>query len=66
MRMLLHAIFPTEPFNALVRSGQAGEILAKIMEESRARPATAMRNLQADKKGARRNERPSRSSVKIK
>lgn len=33
MRMLLHAMFPTEPFNALVRSGKAGEILQKIMED---------------------------------
>ncbi|HSD91832.1 MAG TPA: hypothetical protein VLB11_02245 [Methyloceanibacter sp.] len=31
--MLLHAMFPTEPFNALVRSGKAGEILQKIMED---------------------------------
>ena len=27
MRMLLNVIFPNEPFNALVRSGKAGEIL---------------------------------------
>jgi hypothetical protein len=33
MRMLLHAMFPTEPFNALVRSGKAGEILQKIVED---------------------------------
>ena len=33
MRMLLHAMFPTEPFNALVRSGKVGEILQKILEE---------------------------------
>lgn len=33
MRMLVHAIFPTEPFNALVRSGKAGEILKKILED---------------------------------
>ena len=33
MRMLLHAMFPTEPFNALVRDGKAGEILQKILEE---------------------------------
>lgn len=26
-------MFPTEPFNALVRSGKAGEILQKIMED---------------------------------
>lgn len=33
MKMLLNAIFPTEPFNALVRSGKAGETLQKIVEE---------------------------------
>jgi hypothetical protein len=33
MRMLLHAIFPTEPFNALVRDGKAGEVLQKILED---------------------------------
>lgn len=33
MRMLLHAIFPNEPFNTLVRSGKAGEILQKIMDD---------------------------------
>ena len=33
MKMLLNAIFPTEPFNALVRSGKAGEILQKIVED---------------------------------
>lgn len=33
MRMLLHAIFPNEPFNTLVRSGEAGEILKNIMDD---------------------------------
>ena len=33
MRMLLHAMFPTEPFNALVRGGKAGEILQRIVED---------------------------------
>jgi hypothetical protein len=33
MRMLLHVLFPTEPFNALVRDGKAGEVLQKIMAE---------------------------------
>lgn len=33
MRMLLHAMFPTDPFNDLVRSGKAGEILQKIVED---------------------------------
>jgi hypothetical protein len=31
--MLLHAIFPNEPFNSLVRSGEAGDTLKKIMED---------------------------------
>jgi hypothetical protein len=31
--MLLHAMFPIEPFNALVRDGTAGEILQKIMAD---------------------------------
>ena len=34
MRMLVHAIFPNEPFNTLVRSGEAGEILKTIMEDA--------------------------------
>ncbi len=33
MRMLLHAIFPNEPFNSLVRSGEAGKILKAIMDD---------------------------------
>jgi len=33
MRMLVHAIFPNEPFNTLVRSGEAGKILQKIMAD---------------------------------
>jgi hypothetical protein len=33
MKMLLNVIFPTEPFNALVRSGKAEEILQKIVED---------------------------------
>jgi hypothetical protein len=33
MRMLLSVIFPTEPFNALVHSGKAGQMLQNIMEE---------------------------------
>ena len=33
MRMLLHAIFPNEPFNTLVRSGEAGNILKNIIED---------------------------------
>jgi hypothetical protein len=33
--MLLEAQFPHEPFNTLVRQGNAGAILGKIMEEIR-------------------------------
>lgn len=33
MRMLLHAIFPNEPFNTLVRNGEAGGILKNIMDD---------------------------------
>ena len=33
MRMLLHARFPAEPFNTLVRKGEAGKILQRIVAE---------------------------------
>lgn len=33
MKMLLHAIFPNEPFNSLVRSGEAGNVLKAIMDD---------------------------------
>jgi hypothetical protein len=33
MKMLLHAIFPNEPFNTLVRNGEAGGILKNIMDD---------------------------------
>lgn len=33
MRVMLTAAMPTEPFNTLVRKGQAGQILGHIMEE---------------------------------
>lgn len=33
MRMLLSVIFPTEPFNTLVRSGKAGQVLQEIVSE---------------------------------
>ena len=33
MRMLLHARFPAEPFNTLVRKGEAGKILQRIVED---------------------------------
>jgi hypothetical protein len=32
MRMLLTVEFPHEPFNALVRSGKAGQVLGKILD----------------------------------
>jgi hypothetical protein len=31
--MLLHATFPTEPFNTLVRKGEAGKLLQSIVGE---------------------------------
>lgn len=33
MKMLLQAIFPHEPFNTLVRKGEAGKLLMKIVED---------------------------------
>ena len=35
MRMLLNVTVPHEPFNTLVREGKAGEILGKILEETK-------------------------------
>ncbi len=32
MRMLLTVEFPPEPFNALVRSGKAGQVLGRILD----------------------------------
>jgi hypothetical protein len=32
MKMLLTVEFPLEPFNSLVRSGKAGEIIGRILE----------------------------------
>lgn len=32
MKMLLSVEFPIEPFNSLVRSGKAGEIIGRILE----------------------------------
>jgi hypothetical protein len=32
MKMLLNVEFPPEPFNALVRSGKAGEVIGNILE----------------------------------
>jgi hypothetical protein len=33
MKMLVNVILPIEPFNSLVRSGKAGEILGRIIED---------------------------------
>src|SRR6266508_1860168 len=33
MKMLLQAIFPNEPFNTLVRSGEVGKLMQKILED---------------------------------
>ena len=35
MRMLLNVRFPHEPFNAFVRDGTIGEVIAKILEETK-------------------------------
>ena len=39
MKMLLTVEFPLEPFNSLVRSGKAGEIIGRILESIK--PETA-------------------------
>lgn len=33
MKMLVNVILPVEPFNSLVRSGKAGEIIGRVIEE---------------------------------
>lgn len=33
MKMLVNIILPIEPFNSLVRSGKAGEILNRVIED---------------------------------
>ena len=33
MKMLVNVILPIEPFNSLVRSGKAGEILGRIIDD---------------------------------
>ena len=35
MKMLLHAIFPNEPFNTLVRSGEGGKLMQRMFEDSK-------------------------------
>jgi len=47
--MLLSVDFPLEPFNSLVRSGKAGEILGRILETIK--PETAYFTEQDGKRG---------------
>ena len=49
MKMLLSVEFPHEPFNALVRSGKAGEIIGRIIETIK--PETAYFTEQDGKRG---------------
>src|SRR6478752_5054829 len=35
MRMIVNVICPVEPFNSLIRSGKAGEILEKIIADTK-------------------------------
>jgi hypothetical protein len=49
MKMLLSVEFPPEPFNSLVRSGKAGEIIERILGEIK--PETAYFTEQDGKRG---------------
>ena len=49
MKMLLTVEFPHEPFNSLVRSGKAGEIIGRILETIK--PETAYFTEQDGKRG---------------
>ena len=49
MKMLLTVEFPLEPFNSLVRSGKAGEIIGRILESIK--PETAYFTEQDGKRG---------------
>jgi len=49
MKMLLTVDFPLEPFNSLVKSGKAGEIIQKILETIK--PETAYFTEQDGKRG---------------
>lgn len=49
MKMLLTVEFPIEPFNSLVRSGRAGEVIGKILETIK--PETAYFTEQDGKRG---------------
>jgi hypothetical protein len=50
MRMLLNIRIPHEPFNAFVRDGTIGEVMAKIMEEMK--PEAAYFTEQSGARGA--------------
>ena len=50
MKMLFSVEFPPEPFNSLVRSGKAGEIMGRILETIK--PETAYFTEQDGKRGA--------------
>lgn len=49
MKMLLTVEFPPEPFNSLVRSGKAGEVIERILETIK--PETAYFGEQDGKRG---------------
>ena len=49
MKMLLTVDFPLEPFNSLVKSGKAGEIIQRILETIK--PETAYFTEQDGKRG---------------
>lgn len=49
MKMLLTVEFPLEPFNSLIRSGKAGEIIGRILETIQ--PETAYFMEQDGKRG---------------
>lgn len=50
MKMLLSVEFPLEPFNSLVRSGKAGEVIGRILESIK--PEAAYFTEQGGKRGA--------------
>lgn len=49
MKMLLTVEFPLEPFNSLVRSGQADEVIGRVLEAIK--PETAYFTEQEGKRG---------------
>jgi hypothetical protein len=50
MRMLLNIRIPHEPFNTMVRDGSIGEVMAKILEETK--PETVYFTEQSGHRGA--------------